>query len=167
MDFKPALERLQKSPNYKEWNNKNKSTYFSFAFKIPEEMSQNEWQFGFYNKKKDKITTFMIADENITVRPEEDVFKREETKVCEIEVKKIKITFDNAIEKANDFQAKNFPKDSGIKTIAILQNIPKLGNVWNITYVTESFNTLKMKISASNGKILEHNLASVFSFKKE
>ena len=167
MDFKPALEKLEQSQSFKTWHNKNKSTYFSFAFKIPEEMNINDWQLGFYNSKNDKITTFMLVDEKITIRPEEDVFKKEETKVNEIEINKIRIACDEAIEKAKEFQAKNFPKDRSIKTIVILQNIVKLGNVWNITYVTESFNTLNMKVDASTGKIVEHNLASVFSFRQK
>ncbi len=45
--------------------------------------------------------------------------------------------------------------------------MPEFGDIWNITYVTEAFNTLNMKIDAENGRVLEHNLASVFSFRKE
>ena len=167
MDFKQALKNLEQSKNFRTWHNKNKSTYFSFAFKIPEETGANDWQLGFYNSKSDKVTTFVIADGKISIRAEEEVFKREETKVCEIEINKINLTFDNAIAKANEFQSKNFPKDKSIKTIVILQNIPNFGNMWNITYVTESFNTLNMKIDASNGKIVEHNFASVFSFRQK
>ena len=167
MDFKQALRMLEQSKNFRTWHNKNKSTYFSFAFKIPEETGANDWQLGFYNSKSDKITTFVIADGKISIRAEEEVFKREETKVCKIEINKINLTFDNAIAKANEFQSKNFPKDKSIKTIVILQNIPNFGNMWNVTYVTESFNTLNMKIDASTGKIVEHNFASVFSFRKE
>jgi len=167
MDIKPTLEKLEGDSEFKKWNKKNKSTYFSYAFKIPQEMGSDEWQIGFYDKKKDKITTFVIVGDNIKVRPEEEVFKKEETKVNEIQLDKVNLTFDDALAKADEFQQKNFPKDKSIKTIAILQHIAEFGNVWNITYVTEAFNTLNMKIDASNGKILEHNLASVFSFKKE
>ena len=167
MDFKQALRMLEQSKNFRTWHNKNKSTYFSFAFKIPEETGANDWQLGFCNSKNDKVTTFVIADGKISIRAEEEVFKREETKVGEIEINKINLTFGNAIAKANEFQSKNFPKDKSIKTIVILQNIPNFGNMWNITYVTESFNTLNIKIDALNGKIVEHNLASVLSFRKE
>ena len=54
-----------------------------------------------------------------------------------------------------------------IKTIAILQNIKPHGNIWNLTYITQAFNTLNMKIDASTGKILDHNHSSIFSFRKE
>ena len=167
MDLKPALKRLEENSNFKSWKRKHKDTYFSYAFKIPQEMSSDDWQIGFYDKKKDKITTFVIAQDNIKIRPEEEVFKKEETNVNEIKLDKIKLTFDNVIAKANEFQKKNFPKDKSIKKIVILQNIPNFGNIWNITYITESFNTLNMKIDASTGKVLDHKLSSILSFRKE
>ena len=164
MDVKATLKKLQESQDFKKWLDGNKETYFSYAFKIPQEMGSDEWQLGFYNKKNDKITTFVVNNKSINIRQEEEVFKKEGMDVNEVQVDKIKLTFDNAIVKAAEFQQKNFPKDRSIKTIAILQNLPNLGNVWNITYVTEAFNTLNMKISASTGKIIEHNISSVFSF---
>lgn len=167
MELKLALEKLEKSQDFRKWRQKNRNAYFSYAFKIPQEMGLNEWQLGFYDKKKDRITTFVVENENIKIRPEEEIFKKEETKVMRIQLEKVRLTLDNAIEKANEFQQKNFPKDKSIKSIAILQNISKLGNIWNITYITEAFNTLNMRIDASTGKILEHSLSSVFSFRKE
>ncbi len=167
MDLKPALKKLEESQDFKKWNQQNKNTYFSYAFKIPQEMGSNEWQLGFYNKKKDKITTFVIEENNIKIRPEEEIFKKEETKVNEVHLDKVKLTFDDVIVKANKFQEKNFPKDKSIKTIAILQNLSNFGDIWNITYITEAFNMLNMKIDASTGKILQHNISSVFSFRKE
>lgn len=167
MDLKPVLEKLEESQNFRKWRQKNKNTYLSYAFKIAEEMGSNDWQIGFYDRKKDRITTFVIAGGNVKIRPDEEVFKNDGMKVNEIQLDKIKLTFDNAMGKAGEFQEKNFPKDRSIKTIAILQNMPKLGNIWNITYITEAFNTLNMKIDASTGKVLEHALSSLFSFRKE
>ena len=167
MDLKPALEKLEKSPDFRQWRKKNRNTYFSYAFKILEEMGSNEWQLGFYDIKKDRITTFVVTGDDVKIMPEEEVFKKEETKVKEVQLDKVKLAFDSIITKVSQFQGKNFPKDKSIKTIVILQNIPGYGNIWNITYVTEAFNTLNMKIDASNGKILEHNLSSIFSFRKQ
>lgn len=163
MDLKPALKRLEESSDFKNWHKHNEGTYFSYAFNIPQE--SDEWQLGYYDKKKDKITTFIVGND-IKIRPEEDIFKKEEMKVNEIQLDKVKLTFDKAITRANEFQQKNFPNDKSIKTIAILQYVEKLCNVWNITYITGSFNTLNMKIDASNGKVLEHDLSSVFDFRK-
>ena len=166
MELKLALKKLQGTLDFKKWKQKNKTTYFSYAFKILQEMTSNDWQLGFYDKKKDKITTFIVKGDDIRISPPEEVFKKEDMNVNEIEISKINLAFDNVISKAIEFQQKNFPKDTSIKTIVILQNISKFGNVWNITYVTEAFNTLNMKIDASNGKVVEHNLSSIFSFRK-
>lgn len=166
MDVKPALKKLEQSKDFRDWRKKNRSTYFSYAFKIPQE-TPNEWQLGFYDRKKDKITTFVINGDSIKIKADEEVFKKEDAEVNEVKMGNVNVTFDTAIQKANEFQNKNFPKDRSMKTIAILQNIPNLGSIWNITYITEAFNTLNMKISASNGKILENKLSSIFSFRKE
>ena len=166
MELKQAFDKLILSLNFKNWKKENKDTYFSYAFRIPQEMP-NEWQLGFYNKANDRITTFVMNGEDISIRPEEEVFKKEGMKVYEVNLDKVKITFENAMDKASEFQADNYPKDKSLKTIAILQNIDKFGIIWNITYITEAFNTLNMKIDASNGKVIEHNLTSIISFRKE
>ena len=166
MDLKSAMKKLEGNREFKIWRGKNNSNFFSYAFKILQEMS-NEWQIGFYDRKKDRITTFVVGDSSISIRPAEEVFKKEETKINEIDINKVKVSFDNALEKAHKFQTENFSNNKSIKTIAILQNVPSLGNIWNITYITETFNTLNMKIDASTGKIIEHNFASILSFRRE
>ena len=164
MYIKPTLEKLKDSKEFEKWKNKNKKTYFSYAFRIPQEMEG--WHIGFYDKGKDKITTFEING-SISIRPEEEMFKKEESKVHEVELNNLKLTFDEILEKAAEFQTKNFPKDNTIKTIAILQNSQDYGDVWNITYITQSFNTLNMKIDASTGKVKDHKISSIFSFSQE
>ena len=167
MDLKPALEKLKQTQDFKQWAKGNKNDYFSYGFKIVQEMGPDDWQLGFYNRKKDRITTFVFTGGNIQIRPKEEIFKKQDMKVNEVDINKVKLTFDDAVNAAEKFQQKNFPKDKSIKTITILQNIPKLGSVWNITYITEAFNTLNMKIDASSGKIIENSISSIFSFRKE
>jgi hypothetical protein len=166
MDLKPALKKLEDSDYYKTWRKENSHTYFSYAFKIPQEMGDNEWQLGFYNPKKDKITTFEIADESIKLRQEEEIFKKEESKVNPIDLGKVDLTFDQALDLANKFQKEKYTKDNGMKTIAILQNMGDFGNVWNMTFVTETFKTLNMKLDASTGEIVSHKIESIFSVRQ-
>lgn len=165
MDLKIALKMLEGSSDFRRWQKKNRHNFFSYAFNIPQEMN-NQWQLGYYDKKKDKITTFVVDKDSISIRPDDEVFKKEEAKIGRIDLGNVRLTFDSALEKADEFQARNFPGNNSIKTIAILQNMPEFGNIWNITYITGSFNTLNMKIDASTGRILEHNFASILSFRK-
>lgn len=167
MDLRKILDKLKKNRDFRKWKDKTDDAFFSYAFKIPQEMGPEEWQMGFYSRRRDKITTFVMKGESIEIKPEEEVFKQEGIKVYEIELDKINLSLEDAIKKADEFQKKNFPKDASVKTIAILQNMPETGNIWNITYLTGSFNTLNMKISASSGKMVYHSLASVFSFGKQ
>jgi hypothetical protein len=166
MDLKPALKKLEESKELNDWRKKNTDAYFSYAFKIPQEMQPDEWQLGYYDTKKDKITTFVLKGNSISIRDEEEIFKKDDAKVLGLDLDKIKVDFDEAVAKAIQFQTRNYPKDKSTKTIAILQNINS-GNVWNMTFITEAFNTLNIKIDASSGDILGHNLASIFSFRQK
>ena len=163
MDIKPVLEKLEKSDDFLKWKSKNKDTYFSYAFKIPQEM-QEDWHIGYYNKDRDKITTFVVTGNGIDIKPEDEIFK-EERQVNGINLSNLKLSFEEIMDKAREFQAKTYPKEKSVKTIAILQSHPSLGDVWNITYITEAFNTLNMKIDASSGNVLDHKIASIFDFK--
>jgi len=165
MEIKEALKRLEESKEFKEWKEKNKEDYFSYAFCEINEQG-GVWQMGYYNKKEDKITTF-IVDEEIKVMPQQEVFKKPDMKVNKVELGKVKLSFAEIIDKASEFQKKEYPKEETNKTIAILQNLEKLGTVWNITFITRSFNTLNVKVSSENGKVLEHKLSSIFDLRKE
>ena len=165
MEFKKALSKLEESSEFKKWREKNKDDYFSYAFC---ELSDagGEWQIGYYNKKNDKITTFVI-NEKIEIMPQEEVFKKPDMKVNKIDLNKVKLTFAEIVDKAIEFQKENYPKEVVDKTIAILQNLEEFGNVWNITFITRSFNTLNIKMNAGNSKVLKHKLSSIFEFRKE
>ena len=167
MDLKQTIKKLEKNNAFSSWKDRNKHTYFSYAFKIPQEMKNDEWQIGFYNRDKDKITTFTITGDDVGIRHEEEMFKKEETKVKEIKIDNVKLSFDDVLSKATEFQQENYPKDKALKTIVILQNSDEFGDVWNVTFITEPFNTLNMKIDASDGKIKHHKISSIFSFRQE
>ena len=49
-----------------------------------------------------------------------------------------------------------------MKEVVILQNLD-VGQVWNITYITKSFQTLNIKIDAETGDVLEDKLHQIFS----
>jgi hypothetical protein len=166
MDLKPALKKLENEEQFLKWKEKNMHTYFSYALRIPQE-ADDGWHMGFYCKDKDKITTFVMKHEGIEVRQEEDIFKQDERQVGSIILDNVKLSFEDVLGKAIEFQQKNFPKDRSVKTIAILQSLPGLGDIWNMTFVTEAFNTLNMKISPSNGKVLDHKMSSIFSFRQK
>jgi hypothetical protein len=167
MTIKIAIEKVEKHPEFLKWKEKNKDSFLSYVFTVLEENAQSDWQIGYYNKDNDKITTFAFKDNNITIMPDEEVFKKEDTKIVELNIEKVNISLDKALNYADEFQKKEFPNEESVKIIVILQNIPELNTIWNITYITKSFNVLNMKIDADNGKIVKHHISSMMDFRKE
>jgi len=166
MEIKEALEKLNESKEFKEWKQKNAATFFSYALKIIEENKEQPWNLGFCRKSADKVVTF-IVDEKIDMQEEEEIFKSPDTKVKPIEAKKTKISFSDILEKVKEFTDKTYPNELISKTIAILQNLEKYGTVWNITHITHSFNTINIKASPEDGKILYNNIESIMGLIKK
>jgi hypothetical protein len=162
--FKETLKILENSEEFKEWKKQNKNTFLSYGFLMLRENQADNWKIGYYHKQGNKITSF-IVNKNIEIEPESEVFKKETTKVNKIDLEKLKIEVDKALETAKSFQKEKYSADNPNKTIIILQKI-KIGQVWNITLLTSSLKVINIKISTENNKILEHKASSMFEFKK-
>jgi len=167
MELKQALERLDKSKEYKDSIKGNNDIFFSYALMTIEKNEASPWQLGFYNKSTDKITTFVIGKGEIAVQKEEEVFKKPGMEVKPIDIEKAKLKFSEGIEKAEKFKKEEYPKEAISKTIAILQNLQGFGTIWNITFVTDSFKTINLKINAENSEVISHNLESIMDFVKK
>ncbi len=166
MELKSALSALESHPTFSGWKSKNKDAYFSHAFRMLQD-EHADWQLGFYQKKKEKITTFVVTLDAVRMRDAEEVFKREECDINPVEISEKTLDLDEVVKRANTFQQKNYPRDKSMKIIALLQCLPGFGSVWNLTFVTQQLNTLNMKIHSQSGDILDHKLSSVFSFRQE
>ena len=166
MEVLDKIAELEQKKEFKEWKKKNKSSFLSYVMKVIENPPNEEWQIGFFDKEKDKITTFSLLTNSVTVNTDEDVFKKEEEVIKEIELPKVKLSLMDAVEISKRAQEKKFPAQKPIKIISILQHLPKMGTVWNITYVTTNFSTLNFKISSTDKKILRLKEAKLFEFQK-
>lgn len=164
MELKEVVKKLESSKEFKEWKKDNESSYLAHIFKMIDKPNEKVWQVGYYDKDKDTITTFTIGDGFITKNPESEIFKKEETKIPELALSKVHKGIEDALGIANTFQGDKYPKEKPIKIIVILQNLP-IGQVYNVTFVTQTFNTLNIKINAADGKILKHQLISLMDFR--
>jgi len=161
--FKEALDELKNSKEFKDWKAKNQEAYLSYGFIIlPKE---NSWKAGFYHPDNDNITTFTISNK-ITIEHEEPVFKPKQTHVNKLEISKVKITLKKALETAEKLQKQHYKSQTPVEKIILLQDIDKMGIIWNITYISKTLETLNIKISAQSGKVLEHKSIKLFEFKK-
>ncbi len=156
------IKKIEDSGVFKEWRKENREYYLVHAFLMIDPSIKQEWQIGYYSKKKDKIVTFCV-NENITKNPEEEVFKKSGI-VKKLDLKKVKIPYEKALNIAERFQKEHYPAHKTEKKIIILQNLNE--ELWNLTFISKAFSTLNMKISAENGKIISHNLTNLFSLDK-
>ncbi len=159
MNFRQALEKLEESKVFKDWKKDNPGAYLAHGFFMASEDVQPEWQIGYYDKKKNKISAFCVSSD-VTCNPESEPFTDKDT-VAELDMSKLKISYEQAREKAESIQKSKYRAHTPMKKIFIVQNLA-VGQVWNITYVTQTFNTLNIKIGTEDGEVLSDELVSIF-----
>lgn len=136
--------------------------YLVHFFKMYEKEENEKYQVGFYNPEHDKVIPIEF-DGEIKIGEESPVFK-EGGKIDELDIDKVEIDIQPALNKAMEIQKLKYPGQEPIKIILVLQNHD--GIMYNITYVTQSFKTLNIKIDATDGTIISDNLTTIFDFKK-
>ena len=167
MQFKEALKNLESSQEFKEWKKKNTEDYLVHGFATLAGYSDEpfNWQIGYYNKKTDKITPFDVG-ENVIIGEPSDAFKKTDS-IEELDIKKVKISLAEAIKKAEHKQKEEYSRQTPMKIFCVIQNYEKYREIWNITLITTTMNTLNIKINPSTGKIVEDKLTALMSFAQE
>ncbi len=126
-----------------------------------EKLEDAVWQIDFYDKDSDKITSYLM-ESKIKVNENSEAFKKPETKIEILDIKEIKTSLNEAYKKAQKISELKMEKPT--KIIVTLQQQKK--PVWNISFITERFNILNIRINAGTGRVMEEKLVSMLSFKK-
>ena len=164
LSLQAALERVQTSDVYKTWETSHEQGYLSSFFAIVEGDAPKSWQVDFYTPDKDQITSFTLNGETIEMQESSKIFKEKETKVEQLDLTNVKKDLQEAFEIANMVSEEQCKGETITKKIVILQNIKQ--PLWNLSYITSSFNILNVKIDAEKGTIIDTNKQSAFSFKQ-
>lgn len=165
MEVIDAIATLEKSKIFAGFRKKNPDSYLANAFTmIDSNCAVPEWQIGYYDKDKDMIATFVVGKE-IMINPESEVFKEKKI-VSPLDMKRIKITLETALENAMECQKKKYPGSLPLKKIIILQNSED-HHIYNITFITQEFKTLNIKISSQDGRVIFDKIHSIFDFQKK
>jgi hypothetical protein len=162
-----VVTKLRESPKFKSWQSKNKQAKLVHIFLMLEPNQPVMYDVGFYDEKKELMTSFVLDEEAKSIETSEskDVFKQEDEKIKPIEESRIKVCFTEACTACRELQQSKYEQHKPMKEVVILQNLP-IGQVWNITYITNTMQTLNMKIDAETGKIIEEKLHQIFGFDK-
>jgi len=162
MHFKPVYQKLLKAEEYKAWRKDHLQFTLAHVFYLNDESNKDIWHIGFFDSISDTITTFVMKEESIRIVPTEDVFKEEKVLVKELEVEKVRLEFDEALEKAKEFQKREYGNEPILKEILILQHTEQ-GQVYNTTFLLSSFKTLNIKIDAATGAVISHQKENFIS----
>jgi hypothetical protein len=165
MDIKDVISRVESSDSFKYFIKAYPENYLVHIFRIADSENKDEWQVGYYSKKTDKVTIFEIADA-VKILPPEEVFKEKDF-IALLDLSKVNISFDDALQKSEDVVKKYYTLESFTKAIALLQNISEFGQIWNMTLITMTFSVINVKINASNGETIKHTRESLLGWKKE
>jgi hypothetical protein len=152
------IEKLEASDVFKEWKKENRDAYLTHAFIMIDPNIKQEWQIGYYTESNDKITTFDIS-EKIIKNPPAEAFKKEGA-ISKLDIEKVKVPFEKAAETADIIQKQKYSRCAATNKIIILQTITK--QVWNITYVSVTMETLNIKIDAETGEVISDSMKSLF-----
>ena len=158
--LKESIKKLEDSEEYEEYLKKNKESYLVSGFLILEE---GDWQIDYYSPSSGMVTAFLVR-EKVKVKPESQAFQKEKKKIEELDLEKIKVNFEEAMEIVEKVRKEKYETETANKKIIVLQNLEDFGTVWNITLITHSFKTLNVKIDCSNGEVKSEGLTSVINF---
>lgn len=159
MNVKSALEKLEASDEYVAWKASHKDAYLTHIFAMLEK-DDAVWQIGYFDPEG-LIYSFEVADE-IKLNEAQPPFGPEGTVIDPINMDDVKIKLTDALDKVSTLQHEKYSAHKPLKKIIILQVTKENGLVYNVTYVTETFKTLNIRIDANSGKVVEDKLVEIF-----
>ncbi len=160
IELKELYDHIQDSKEFKSWHKKNSDFYLCSFFTI---LNEQGWQVDYYSPSKDRIASFIFEQKLKVLNTDSKVFKKEGLKVDKLNLDEIKINLETALDIVLKLKNKKYSNEKANKVIVILQKIKK--PLWNITYLTATFNILNVKIDAKSGKIIEEKIMPALSFK--
>lgn len=134
-----------------------------------------EWQVGIVDSTDDKIIPciFNVFEEEGEIKTSEikiekaaEAFKKPDKKIEEFNLTNFEFKFEDALKKCFEVQAKKYPSHYPMRIIVLLQKIDGK-QMWNITFLSMSFETLNIRIDSKTGIVVSDKVSSLISNEKE
>ncbi len=178
------VESVEKSKEFSDWRKASASAYLSSLFVMVKDIarlagdtsSANEWLLSYYEEGDDTFTTFSSLGSRVGTK--EQAFKKGKT-LPELKTGAVKVEIWDSIRAAEEVRSSKYKGEAASSIIAILQPLSseeifdgrdkekKIAGpipVWNLTYITSSYNILNIKIDAETGKVLSDRMSGVMDF---
>lgn len=161
MDLKLLIVQLNASKVYAEWKKEHTDSYLANVFAV---MNTDPvvWQVSFYNPDH-TMTSFTINGHRIEVSPADQIFQETKHVVPALVLDSVGDT-DDAMRAAAEVQKEHYAAHLPLKAMLTLQQttIP----IYTITYVTQSLKAIIVKMDATTGEIISHDLSAIVDFHK-
>src|SRR3989344_8081067 len=120
-NLKESLKILESSKEFKTWQKDDQKAFLSNCFAIIENprVGVVNWEIDYYSPKKDKITSFLVNKNKITVKEDQDILRQKNYNIEELDISKVKIKLNDAIKKIK----KKYSDETPEKIIIILQKL--------------------------------------------
>jgi len=155
MQIHDAVKGVETHATFVSWKKEHPDVFFVHVFVLLD--TPLSYQVGYFDPTEQKITSFQYDGSTVTALPPAEVFRKEDTQIKKLSLSDVTVTGDKALATANEFQQKEYSVHSPMKIFFILQHLA-VGVVYNITFITQGFQTLNIKVDAKTGKVLTHSL---------
>jgi hypothetical protein len=146
MKPKEVLDKLEKDSLYVDWRKRHQEDYLTHFFcQYGNSQVKSPWEIGFFDPKTSKISVF-VAGDVFALKPEDEVFKKAEDKVEQLDLSVVKLPFNDAVALSSEKFSELFPGESFGDGFLILQTWQGK-TVWNFTLITKTLKFANLKIN--------------------
>lgn len=160
-----TIKKLESSKEFSAWKKSHKEAYLAHAFMMLDEANKDIWQIGYFNPKTNLISVFVV-DKKISKNEDSEVFKEQKKMVTPLIARDVKFNEEQALTEAKKILDDNYKGNASVKSFMILQDIDEIGLVWNLTFLTQQFKTINIKIDATTGECKGHKIVSLIQGKE-
>jgi len=158
------IQRLQASPTFTQQD----MTGYTLAniYNMLSPQTDGVWQVGYYNAEKEQLRTFHMAS-TITVQDHTEMVKAPDHHIMPVDITTVSLSWEQAQAIAQEFVLQTLSVPTTPTQIYILQRLPIVGTVWNVTMVSSDFKTVNVKIDASTGEIKLKSINSLLDMQQK
>ena len=160
------FKQLSEHDKFTEWRNEHENSFLSHFFCALDEKYQAKgaWEVGFFDPDKDKITVFvtsnLAAGNGPEIKQEDEVFKKKQEVVQELNFDEVKITYRQALENFKENLNKTYPNLQLGDGFIVLQKIDDK-TLWNFTFITKTLQFVNIKIDTASGEVESHQIVEL------
>ncbi|MBI5398063.1 hypothetical protein HZB03_01245 [Candidatus Woesearchaeota archaeon] len=165
MEFKQLISLVTEQKDYQDWKCRHPNAALVHVFVMVEPNRAEQYDVGYYDQTTKQMASFTVtrAKEYLGVHEHDEILKDPKHQIKPLVPDDVHVELMEALDIAVKLQQHKYKKDIALKHVLILQKLP-IGQVWNITFVTQQFQTLNIKINAKTGKVIEDSLQPLFQF---